>query len=798
MSPITFKDVANLINRAPGTHINIDFPAHVEPEQFVVYPGSVTTSDISFNFEILYLYADVTRDGARLARTWINRKKDKSKIRVVHAPSVTLSIIEDMRDASIKCISLGDYFLSFMNRQIEEYLGKIKDLPHDNYIDPQIDTPVGIPRKFPNPVLGALTDSSEAKGLVAVLLGEPGQGKTHMSKFLAAELTKKRVIPVYVHSEQWWKMQVEDLSSIWKTIVSSFRYFNAPIGWAEGVEKEFVNVALKLGVFVLIFDGFDEFVHWNRGTIDPRESVQELINLAEETGTKLCITSRTSFWAAEISEADGEAELVGKDRLFEYTIQPFDVNHAANYFKKRFVGKEDLIISSSRLFELLKQDSSNDVMSFVGRGFFLSLVADLVSRGFSAERIGATDQTRLQWIMEALCQREQVRQKLPLDATSQLSVLREFATITARGEERNSETLRMVLGVNADLELSQIEELVKNPAKLKDHPLINFRKNSDTWLFTQDQIEYVLLAEQILDLCLDSQKNDQLALLLNDAEFTKALQTEVATTMVQQIFESKRTGALDFCKEIIAKMSSLYSPPQANDSATGCYQFAGRLALLAASRAYSKGTDRTERTGALLNLLPQGQLIGVQFVGTMSGLDLRDLTISNCHFDTVTFANCRFSSMTDFNNCRFTDLRVSNCEQFGQVTWSKSNRFDEQSRNLIEAELVTAGRKGYSAENLVADLDCLIRKFLPRETSGFKNIEERNLSRGLIAHSVHKNYIIDYFKRNFLDSRPVAGKALFSVIMGARPDFVFYLSNGMHTGKLAMLKDDLMRKLVQE
>lgn len=778
MSPITFKDVANLVNRISGTQININFPAHIEPDQFIVYPGSVTTSGISFNFEILYLYSDITKDGARLARTWINRKKDKSRIRVVHAPSVTNSIIEDMENSSIRCISLADYFLSFISAQTEIYLSKIKELPHDNYIEPQIETPVGIVRKAPNPVLSALTDSTEVKGLVAVLLGEPGQGKTHMSKFLTAELAKRNhLIPVYVHSEQWWKMPVEDLSSIWKTIVTSFRYFNAPIGWAEGIEKEFVSVALKLGVFVLIFDGFDEFVHWNRGTIDPRESIQELINLAEETGTKLCITSRTSFWRAEISEASESADLVGKNRLFEYTIEPFDVNHAKNYFSKRFPSNIELVTASNRLFSLLKQDSSNDVMSFVGRGFFLSLVADLIFRGFSAEKIGTEGQTRLQWIMNALCQREQVRQKLPLDASSQLAVLREFSVLTARGEKRNSETLKMVLQINGELEASQVDELVRNPAKLKDHPLINFNRNKDAWIFTQDQIEYVLLAEQILDLCFNPQASEELSLLLNDVEFTKTLKTEVATTMVQQIFESKRGAELEFCKDIISKISAL---PQSNitDTPTGCFQFAGTLALLAAGRAYSKGTDRTERTGALLNLLPQGQLIGVQFVGTMSGLDLRDLTISNCHFDTVTFANCRFSITTKFENCRFTDLRVSNCEYFGQVMWSKSNKFDDSSRKLVAAELVTAGKKGYGVDNLDADLDCLIRKFLQRETSGFKGVEERNLSRGLIAHSMHKNHVIDSFKRQCLESRPVAGTPLYSAKEDLRADFVFYVSNG--------------------
>jgi len=151
--------------------------------------------------------------------------------------------------------------------------------------------------------------------------------------------------------------------------------------------------------------------------------------------------------------------------------------------------------------------------------------------------------------MNALCQREQVRQKIPLSAEEQLSILREFAAITARGEKKNSDTLRMVLGVSAALETSQVDELVKNSGKLRDHPLINFKKGPDLWEFTQDQIEYVLLSEQILDLCFSGTKREQLASLLNDAEFTKTLQTEVATTMVQQILnqESWVIGFLQRC-----------------------------------------------------------------------------------------------------------------------------------------------------------------------------------------------------------------------------------------------------------
>jgi hypothetical protein len=798
LNPISFHDVANLVNRISGTRINVESPVAMEPEQYAVYAGSVSSSGFSFDFEILYLYAGATKEGARGARALLARRNDKSRMKAVYAPSITASIVEEVRRSGIECISLADYFLSFMSQQTEAYIGKIKQLSFKDYIDPQIDTPTGFTKRNPNPVLGFLLtpERSVNRGEVAVLLGEPGQGKTHMSKYLASELTAKKRIPIYVHSEQWTRMQVDDLSSIWKTIVASFRYFDAPIGWAEGVEREFVRVSLRLGIFRLIFDGFDEFILWNRGTVAPQDSLQELLNLADETGTTLCITSRTSFWKAEISEVDGNESAFGHGQLYAFTICPFDRNHARNYFIKRFGDNAPQVDASVRLFDRLKQDTSNDAMSFVGRGFFLSLIADLISRGFSAERVGADGLTRLQWIMDALCQREQTRQQLPLDSPAQLKVLREFAEITARGEPRSSATLRMVLEVITDLDPQQIEQLVTKPAKLKDHPLISHSPNSGGWFYTQDQIEYALLAERVLELCSRPDPHDGLAGLLNNPAFSKSLQAEVATSIVQQIFEPRPDDeALARCKDVIAAIADAGQRGEATDAPTGCYQFAGQLALLAAGRAYARGADRTERTNALLNLLPGGQLVGLQFVGTMSGLDFRDLTISECHFDTVTFTNCRFSSSTRFTNCRFTELRATNCEQLGLAVWDASNRLDDASRRLAEAEMVTGGRRIYGDDNLSADLDYLIRRFLPRETSGFKKIEERNLTRGLIGHSQHKDVIIESLKRRCLDCHPVAGTPVYSVAEKAKPDFIFYVGNGVLTGELALLRDDLRKKL---
>jgi Cdc6-like AAA superfamily ATPase len=801
MKPISFQEVAKLVNRISGTRIDIATPVTFVADQYAVYGGAVSSSGFFFEFEILYLYAGATKDGLRDARLFIDRKTDISRIRVVYAPSITPSIIDDFKNLKVQCSSLADYFLSFMSQQTEAYISKIKALSFEDYIDPQIETPRGHNSKTPNPVLSFMLtpEPSTPVGEVAVLLGEPGQGKTHMSKYLAKKLIDRKHIPVYVHSEQWTRMQTEDLSSIWKTIVASFRYFDAPIGWAEGVEREFVRVSLRLGIFRLIFDGFDEFVLWNRGAIDPVESLQELINLADETGTTLCITSRTSFWKSEIEDAEeNNSELNDtKPSIYTFTICPFDVNHAKNYFIKRFgEGAED-VTASVRLFERLKKDSSNDAISFVGRGFFLSLIADLVKRGFDADHVGKPGQTRLQWIMQAMCQREQTRQQLPLSADLQLDVFREFAEMTAKGEPRNTETLRFVFEVMTGLEANQINELTKKSGKFKDHPLIRYVNKTNNWVFTQDQIEYVLLAEKVLALSEMPNGQDSLALLLNHQGFSKSLQAEVATSIVQQIFEpGDNDDALARCKSIIAAISGAGSLENIKDSlSAGCHAFAGQLALFAAAKAYARGADRQERTSALLNLLPQGQLVGLHFVGTMTGFDLRGLTISDCLFDTVTFTNCRFAKDTRFVNCMFKELGVANCDQFGLVSWDQSNRLDEFSQRLVDAEKVTAGQRNYGEDNLMADLDYLIRRFLPRETSGFKNIEERNLTRGLIGHSQYRDLIIDLFKKNILESYPVSGFMVYSVLESLKNDFIFYIGNGVFTGELAKLKDEIRRKV---
>lgn len=110
----------------------------------------------------------------------------------------------------------------------------------------------------------------------------------------------------------------------------------------------------------------------------------------------------------------------------------------------------------------------------------------------------------MQWIMDALCERERTRQQLPLSVKEQLDILREFSVFLVSGERPTPETLRIVIAGVTRAQPRQIDELVgvstRSPGKLRDHPLIRRMDPSGEWHFVQEQVMFVLLAERLIEL----------------------------------------------------------------------------------------------------------------------------------------------------------------------------------------------------------------------------------------------------------------------------------------------------------
>lgn len=521
MEPLDFQEIAQLLNHSRTTHIDLK-PVKKQENGWALYQGHYKVHTSTYPFRVLYLHSGATREaieaGARDAFV-------QGETHVVYPPSLDdrQSRHHDLFSQTAKGYwTTKEYLASFIRDELQAYISKLEAQAPQFYIDPRVETPAGFVRKIPNPLYSLLAErdpgGGKRDGALGILLAEPGQGKTYMSRYLVSTISKRRpsivgkprprprfqedsenaevshvhLVPIMIDSTQWHAMSVENLSSLWKTIAHSFRHFDAPISWLEGHEDEFLRATLKAEIFRVVFDGFDEYVLRNRGSVQPLEVLEALAELAETTGARILITSRTSFRHTNLPEAEVQA-FIDRTKSLVYRILPFDMQHARNYFAARFRETKS-VESAIHLYSSLRRQNEE----LVGRGFVLSLIADLVGRGHAQQEVRVEGAGALLWLMDALCQRETLRQQLLFTSQEQLAILRVFVTEKVAGQEPNTELLDLAIqDVRSDLgpEVRGI-----HIEKLKSHPLLERRPSEDRWQFKQEQIEIALLADLVVGL----------------------------------------------------------------------------------------------------------------------------------------------------------------------------------------------------------------------------------------------------------------------------------------------------------
>lgn len=796
MEALTFREVARLINRAGSIRIQ-EKPIREERGQWIAHDATIQSGSIQLGVIVIYVYADASVEGTQSARSFIKSYDgSNTQFQVVLASSQKdTSLKSRFEKITSNCLYLEDFFSSFIRNQLENYLSKVSSLTFKNYVDPQIE----VSQTFKmgghgtNPVLRFLTTPRVPSGMfsreIGVLFAEPGQGKTFMTRYLANEISKRKKIPLYIHSEQWSRMQTDEISSLWKTLVHSFKHFESPIGWADGAEEDFVKVALKAGLFIVIFDGFDEYVLSNAGKVDAIETIAALQDLTEESGAPILLTTRTSFWNAEI-EQNPRKDTISPSVKFE--IKPFDANKAQVYFKQRL--KTDAHQKEAlKLFNELKIKTGNDI-DFVGRGFFLFLIADLIERGFSLISLNLANKTALQWVMEQLCERERTRQKVVLSSHEQIISFRDFAACVLEGMPNTTETLRLAIQSNATISEAELDASLSVTGKLKDHPLIR-KVGQDNWEFTQDQVRISLLAERFLEIC-NPQSNNlrQLSEFLTADGFDSNLQTELATNIVNSLIE---TMGHDRTKARLSEVVKMIFNVGSVNNAEKIYAFGTTLALIVVNKLLPPGSAHAERTGELVQLHPNKILDNLCFTGTVSRFDFSGISFSNCRFYNVNWANCTFDQGTTYKHCHFFGGVVSSCKGFGLANWSADCTQDDEARTLIDSERIRSGKRKYNDEDLRLDLQALLRKFVPRESLGIKSIIEKHLMSGQIATSINGETVTDEFKKQILEMHDISGlesKGL-HIKESAKDAVIHWAANGVFTGPLAELFDRLIEIL---
>ena len=624
-------------------------------------------------------------------------------------------------------------------------------------------------------------------GKLAILLAEPGQGKTYMSRYLASTLASNQygVIPLVVDSTQWSNMSLPDLASLWKTVAHTFRHYGATIGWIENHEDVFLKITLKADLFRTVFDGFDEYILRNAGAVQPLELLETLADLADITGTRIVITSRTSFWETNLAAEEVDA-FIERTGTLMYRILPFDLQYAENYFKKRF---EDLALvgTASSLFRAL--DSTNDELT--GRGFVLNLLGDIVERGKARNVSGEKIRLGLKWLIHELCEREQLRQRLPFTATEQEKIFCVFAHDIALGDQPTTDLLELAIElVRPDLDSNTRHQCLE---KFKSHPLATYDLKTGLWNFKEKQVEIVLIAGQVLAL-----DRNSLCRFFQNVRMDAAAREDLASILVSLTPTHGTEDASSTLQHVIGAASqSSYPPSSRHPNIFDGQRLAASIALISVEKFLPHGSSWTERTLFLRRLCNSGIIDGFVFGVTIGRFDLRGVQFRNCVFEKVTWAHCLLDKTTIFQSCCFTGRITSIIsEGFGKVSFSNCI-LDQEATDWLNAEKVREGQRQYSSDDLKSDFRSVLNKFVIKGGLGLKTVDEKNLTRGTISRSPQRDAVIEILRAKVFERHHISGKGLtgYNVRQDVVDAMKFFAGNNVLTGELADAFEKLRIKL---
>ena len=803
---LDFKEVAALINRAGLFKID---PQPVEESDkkrhpWGIYQGRVNVGTVSMKLYILYLTGRLSsREELALAiKSLQARMTDAVSGQIVYADSLVLneripSLSEVGNPDGIPRTGIQAFFISLAELQFRYYLDGIKALAVQNYVDPDLrmitegdsDTRVDISR-----FLGRPSAASRAEPELNVLVAEPGQGKTYFCSYLAQRVARTGRIPFFVSSNQWTTMLPEELQSLWKTIVNALPYFNAPIRWAEGSEEDFVRVAQKSGAFMLIFDGFDEYVLRRGGAVSVREVLESFRDLAQATFSQILLTSRTAFWesgGAEVFAGFNEESFSASS----FEILPFEGRHARRYFQHSFEGRAEEVDLALNVFDRLGQARAGQRLNLGGRGFLLPLIVELCQRSKIKALPGPVPtviQKPLDWLCEMFCARENLRQTLGIDAQRQLALFEELAEAVAIESGACTDTLSLLVQTIGELDAERATHLTgidgKKRGSLAFHPLLK-QQPDHRWVFAQDQLYYLFAARRVLAL-LSSENPAALSNMLTKAHDLRQLHLEIAGYLLYLLYPL----GIDRIKEIVAQLRDLETDLERDLAARP--SIAASLAFMAVNERLPRGADKRERRHLLQELVGSGPITRLHIGDAVSNFDFRGVEFHQCRFENVTFIRCEFDRATRFSTCKFHSVSLLRSHGLGEATFTDNCVMDAEFRGVLALESASLTPQFYSEDDLRADLELALLTLLPSESRPPMPLSTQHMYQGRLGVSPLRREIMETLREfGVAESATHPAGEGFRLRDDAVPHVRFHRANGVFTGPLEQAWQGLRGRL---
>lgn len=609
---------------------------------------------------------------------------------------------------------------------------------------------------------------------IRVVSASAGVGKTTLSRHVITKLAKNsaknHVIPTYLESSHWGKLQLKSVEDLWEIIHNSLIAFSPNLTITEDLFKH----ALTQGWLVFVFDGFDELCGQHESHFRAREVLDWLINIAKETDARIVITTRTLFWDKEVGET---SEVVLQKLL------PFQTPQAKDYFQKFFPEDNKSADRSVTLYKQLIEKSQRPRESGGGRVQFVNLplcvgmIAQFVGGGGNLLEIGGGG-TLIEQFLTQILQRERARQQLETSAKDQLSAFEEIAvdSVYSRYTEFELELL-----------LLPVPGFVKSDiSRLNVHPFLQATDNKKyrfSYAFLEPYLLASYLAKHISQIPVD---NRSIWSIMEREANGKGY-------VIEHLVEILGTDSLENVERFYHSVPSKHFHAKS---------FLFHVAKTMVEESINLVTMK-EKTDALLGIVG-GTLYGEKrilqnlfIIGTVDKLDFSGVIIQNSEFRDVAFHKCGANSLTRFVDCRFSgdlSLEGSDKKHWAQVVL-EDNCVCDRSANLVWGGILSSPIS--NKEEYIKDaMSLALEKFWHH--GRFKaSIRKQNWSKGTLGHSVYCKPILQVMlNKGLLSEASISGvhEGGYYFVRKALPDLQRFMDNRQLTGLIKEVYKTLLNQ----
>lgn len=564
-----------------------------------------------------------------------------------------------------------------------------KQLLQDNFIKDMKPLPVSVEEYFVEPAIEVESNITEQKGIdflkgwlsgtklgpnsasIAVLIADGGIGKTTVSRYVCDKIQRQdsSIIPILIESDQWKHLVQSNITMevLWDLAVSRrFDQANRLLS-----NETALRALIQAGLFVVIFDGFDELCGSTSCAYDAGEVISRLSDITtsedDYVQARILLTSRKTYW-------DSVSDTVNTDEIEVFNLKGFDNDKRKQYFEARLTDSKERDIANRLAREIC--GSIYDSVTIEGQNedrpsgvpFVLDLIAQYV-HGNHDINLNPYSGDHLEQLLIDICRRENNRQDLNIDAKSQLllfeELFREFpANFTL-------DDLKLYLECLCN---------VTDPGVIQRFSVHSLLSRVDQNHFgpKYEVLRVYFIARFLahgLTLLYEKSDRSKISKILAANSTGK---TQVIDWLVRQLRQLDASNIFDAFRHAVDII---------NDQSNRETHKPSSIAIFNLAKYFVEGNDRKDRLASLAKLLCCRQRNGCYefhrsaFSGTIKSYDFTNATFINCIFSDVDFRGCNFNETSKFIECTFEGtLMFERCDNanlidFAGCMYSKEAEF---------------------------------------------------------------------------------------------------------------------------